>query len=250
MWEILYGVHPVLEALRAERRRFKEIYISKKRRVKKEVAEIIRIAHAKDIPIKYRDNTYFNTTLESVVHQGVMARVDRYPLVDLSIILKRYRVENALPFILVLDGITDPQNLGSIIRTGVAAGIHGIVIPKDRSASPTPAVSKVSAGAMEHIMIARVTNITSTLKRLKKEGLWIVGADANAEQSIYGTDLKIGLALVLGGEEKGVRPLVKKTCDLIISIPQQETVSSLNVAIAGAIIIFEIIRQREGHRSF
>jgi len=239
----------VLEALRAERRRFKEIYVSRKRQVRKEIADIIRIAESKDIPLKYRDDTYFDTILEPVVHQGVAARVNRYPFVDLSLISRKYRTDDAVPLILVLDGVTDPQNLGSLIRTGLAAGVHGIVLPKNRSASPTPAVSKASAGALEHIMIARVANITLTLRQFKKEGLWIVGADANAEQSIYGADLRVGLALVLGGEEKGVRPLVKKTCDFLISVPQQKIVSSLNVAIAGAVIMFEIVRQRKENRA-
>ncbi len=144
----------------------------------------------------------------------------------------------------MLDNIQDPQNLGAIIRTALCVGIHGVVVPKDRSASPTPAVSRASAGALEHIRLVRVTNLVQTIKHCKSRGLWVMGLQQNAVQSIYAADLSGSIAIVLGGEQKGIRRLVEKNCDFMVSIPQLGTLNSLNASAAGAVAMYEAFRQR------
>lgn len=145
---------------------------------------------------------------------------------------------------LILDSIEDPQNLGSLIRTANSAGVHGVIIPKDRASSVTPTVVKTSAGATEHTMISQVTNIAQTIEMLKKQGIWVIGIEGDAKQSIYKTDFNIDVAIVIGGEGKGIRRLVKEKCDFLASIPMNGQVSSLNAGVAGAIAMFEVLRQR------
>ena len=147
-------------------------------------------------------------------------------------------------FILILDQVVDTHNLGALIRTAVCAGVQAVILPKDRSALPTPAVSKASAGAMEHMKIVQVVNIVNTIKELKQEGLWIAGLDSEGEKSVFDADFTIPTALVIGGEEKGIRPLVKKHCDFLVSIPQKGPIDSLNASVAGAIVMVEVLRQR------
>jgi 23S rRNA (guanosine2251-2'-O)-methyltransferase len=149
------------------------------------------------------------------------------------------------PFLLLLDNIMDPHNLGALIRTALCVGIDGVIIPKDRSAQPSPTVSKASAGALEHISLSRVTNMVDTIKMLKKNGLWIAGMDKMSTESIFTCDLKGFNAIVIGGEGKGVRPLVKKHCDILLSIPQIGPLDSLNASVAGAVAMYEIFRQRQ-----
>jgi 23S rRNA (guanosine2251-2'-O)-methyltransferase len=145
----------------------------------------------------------------------------------------------------MLDNIVDPQNLGAIIRTALCAGVDGVILPKDRCASPTPAVSKASAGALEHLRLSRVTNLVQTIKICKNRGLWTIGLLKDAEQSIYTGDLSGSIAMVLGGEQKGLRPLVRKNCDFLFSIPQQGPLDSLNASAAAAIAMYEAWRQRQ-----
>jgi 23S rRNA (guanosine2251-2'-O)-methyltransferase len=147
-------------------------------------------------------------------------------------------------FLLMLDNIQDPQNLGAIIRTALCVGIHGVIVPKDRSAPPTPAVSRASCGALEHIRLVRVTNLVQTIKHCKNSGLWVLGLQKDAAQLIYASDLSGSIALVLGGEQKGIRRLVKKHCDFLVSIPQQGAFNSLNASVAAAVAMYEAFRQR------
>lgn len=243
MSDLLYGIHPVHEALVAGRRAFKKLHVSKGRRTKG-IQGLLERAQAEGIPIQYREPGYFRSLLGGSVHQGVAARVSGYPLVDIGAILKKAEADNELPIVLALDGIVDPQNLGSLLRTSLAMGIHGIILAKDRSAPLSPSVSKASAGAMEHMLIARVPNLVAALKGLKKAGLWVVGADVGSEQRVNEADFNVGLVLVIGGEGKGIRPLVRKTCDYLVSVPQKKLLDSLNAAVAGAIVMYEIVRQR------
>jgi 23S rRNA (guanosine2251-2'-O)-methyltransferase len=148
-------------------------------------------------------------------------------------------------FLLMLDNIVDPQNLGALIRTALCVGIDGVILPKDNCAPPTPAVSRASAGALEHIKLSRVTNLVQTIKLCKNRGLWIMGLLKDAEQSIYAGDLTGSIAMVLGGEQKGLRPLVRKKCDFLFSIPQQGPIDSLNASAAGAVTMYEAWRQRQ-----
>ena len=172
------------------------------------------------------------------------AKVSAYPWGTVDDILASRSAAWKDPFVLILDQIVDPQNLGALTRTAHCAGVHGIVIPKDRSAPPSAAVSKASAGALEHICLARVANLVGTIKVLKKAGLWIAGADRGGHHDLFVVDLKGPLALVIGGEEKGLRPLVKKQCDLMVAIPQTGPIGSLNASVAAAVIMYEIFRQR------
>jgi 23S rRNA (guanosine2251-2'-O)-methyltransferase len=173
-----------------------------------------------------------------------MARVTAYPLADTADLLGTVLSGTRPPFFLLLDQIVDPHNLGAIIRTGLCAGIDGVIIPKDRSAYPTPAVSRISAGALEYMRVAQVNNMVRFVRALKDQDVWIVGLDQNAGQPIYGTDLTGAVGLVVGGEEKGIRPLVKRNCDFLISIPQCGPVGSLNASVAAAIAMYELYRQR------
>jgi len=243
MSDLLYGIHPVYEALAAGRRKFKTLYISKRRKTKG-IQGLLERAQAEGIPIQYREQDYFRSLLGGSVHQGVAARAGDYPLVDIGAILRKAETDARLPIVLALDGIVDPQNLGSLIRTALAMGAHGIILAKDRSAHLSPSVSKASAGAMEHTLIARVPNLVAALKELKGAGLWVVGAHVGSDQRVDEADFNLGLVLVIGGEEKGIRPLVRKTCDYLVSVPQENVVDSLNAAVAGAIIMYEVVRQR------
>ena len=180
----------------------------------------------------------------AVSPQGVAAKVDAYPLVDVADLLAAAESSDRPPFLLLLDHIVDPHNLGAIIRTAVCAGIDAVIIPKDRSAYPSPTVSKVSAGALEYMRVTQVNNLVRFVKTLKDLGFWTVGVDQNAGQSVYKTDLAGAVSLVIGGEEKGIRTLVKQNCDFLVSIPQTAKVGSLNASVAGAIVMYESYRQR------
>ncbi|MDL1978514.1 MAG: 23S rRNA (guanosine(2251)-2'-O)-methyltransferase RlmB [Deltaproteobacteria bacterium] len=242
MSELIYGIHSVIEALKAGRRAFERIYVAEGRTPKR-VALIIDLAAARGITVQSGRSSVFES-LSGQIHQGIAAEVSAYPLADLSAILHRSEADARPAFILVVDHVVDPQNLGSIIRTALAAGVHGIILPKVRAASPSPTVSRTSSGGMEHALIACVTNISEVLKRLKTKGLWIVGMVIGSSTDIYSVDLTADIALVVGNEENGIRPLVRKQCDFLVSIPQTDAVGSLNAAVAGAIALYEVVRQR------
>jgi 23S rRNA (guanosine2251-2'-O)-methyltransferase len=241
--EILYGFHPVYEALRAGRRTFHEIYISKQPRARR-IERIRSAADRKNIRLNEASPAKLQSIGGSVSHQGVMARVTAYPLADTADLLARVLSGARSPFFLLLDQIVDPHNLGAIMRTALCAGIDAVIIPKDRSAYPTPAVSRISAGALEYMLVAQVNNMVRFVKTLKDQDVWIVGLDQRAGQPLYGTDLTGAVGLVVGGEEKGIRPLVKRNCDFLISIPQCGPVGSLNASVAAAIAMYESHRQR------
>jgi 23S rRNA (guanosine2251-2'-O)-methyltransferase len=241
--EILYGFHPVYEALRASRRTFYEIYILKQTRAQR-IKYIKSAAARKGLPLKEVNASTLQTIAGGVSHQGIAAKVTPYPLSDVDDILKFAVSDNRPPFIILLDNIVDPHNLGAIIRTAVCVGVDGVIIPKDRSAFPTPAVSKISTGALEYMRLAQVNNMVRMVNFLKDQGVWILGLDQNADQSIFTADLTGAIGIIVGGEEKGIRPLVKKNCDYRISIPQTGPVSSLNASVAGAIVMYESYRQR------
>jgi 23S rRNA (guanosine2251-2'-O)-methyltransferase len=241
--EILYGFHPVYEALRAGRRTFHEIYISKQTPTKR-IRQITSAAARKHLQIKEVSTARLQTLAGAVSAQGVAAKVTAYPLVDVADLLEAAESGNHPPLLLLLDHIVDPHNLGAIIRTAVCAGIDAVVIPKDRSAYPSAAVSKVSAGALEYMRVTQVNNIVRFVKILKDQDFWIVGLDQNSGRSVYKTDLTGAVGLVIGGEEKGIRSLVKQNCDFLVSIPQTAKVGSLNASVAGAIVMYESYRQR------
>jgi len=245
---ILYGIHPVEEALLAGRRKILKIYMSNRRSSR--IAKIVDRAESSRIPVEIISVDRLCSLAATGSHQGVGAEVEGFPFSDPG----RIMAAGGSGLVLILDGLMDPRNVGALIRTALCVGVTGVILPKDRSVFVTPAVSMASAGALEHIRLARVTNISGILKQLKSTGVWVAGLDPSAEQSIFEADLRIPLALVVGSEEKGIRPLVKKTCDFLVSISQQGRVDSLNVSVAGAVALYETFRQRQamtgktGHR--
>jgi 23S rRNA (guanosine2251-2'-O)-methyltransferase len=241
--ELLYGIHPVFEALAAGRRRVYEVYLDKEKKSGR-LAQIASMAEARGVLIKSIAPGDFKALTGTIGHQGAAAAASPYPQVTVQEMLQTVQGEDGKQFLLMLDNIQDPQNLGAIIRTALCVGIQGVIVPKDRSAPPTPAVSKASAGALEHIRLVRVTNLVQTIKHCKTSGLWIMGLQKDAAQSIYDADLSGSIALVLGGEQKGIRRLVKKNCDFLVSIPQQEALNSLNASVAAAVAMYEAFRQR------
>lgn len=241
--ELLYGIHPVLETLAAGRRRVYEVYLDKEKKSRR-LTQIKSIADTRGVFNTNIGSGNFKALADTIGHQGAIAVVSPYPLETVQDILHTDRGKDPKNFVLMLDNIQDPQNLGAIIRTALCVGIDGVVVPKDRSASPTPAVSKASAGALEHIHLVRITNLVQTIKHCKSRGLWVMGLQQNATQSIYAADLSGPIAIVLGGEQKGMRRLVEKNCDFLVSIPQRGTLNSLNVSAAAAVAMYEAFRQR------
>jgi len=234
----------VIEAFKAGRRTFFKVYIAKDK-VSKRLDTVVSLAESLKIPVEKITASQLTSMTGTDLHQRVGARVSPYNLVHTPDVFSKIQPDKENLFLLLLDNVVDPNNLGAIIRTALCFGIDKIFIPKDRSASPTPTVSKASAGALEHVSLSRVTNMTNTIKMLKEKGLWIAGMDKDAGRSIFSVDLTGPLAVVIGGEEKGIRPLVKKHCDFLISIPQKEQIDSLNASVAGAIVMYEGFRQRE-----
>lgn len=231
----------MIEALKAKRA-IKKIYI-KKGEKRGAIHQIIDLAKQKNIEIQEIDDKVLQEKAKTRSHQGVIAVAHPKDYVSVQEILKFAREKNESPFIIVLNEITDPQNLGSIIRTAEGLSAHGIIIPKHRACGITPAVIKVSQGAAEHILIARVTNIADTLDKLKEEGLWVMGADGSGKD-YFRANLTGPIALVIGGEDKGLGKRVKEKCDALIRIPMRGKITSLNAAIATAVLGYDILRQR------
>ncbi len=241
--ELLYGLHPVAEALAAGRRRFMEAVVADSRPSRRLEAILGRLEGA-GVAVQKRPSAQLSAMVGTDFHQGVVARVSAYPVKFLAAAADLPPPSGRNSFLLLLDGIVDPQNLGALIRTAVCAGVDAVILPRDRAAAPTPAVSRASAGAMEHAHIALVTNMARTIGMLKADGIWIAGLDREGRQSLYDADLTGPLALVVGGEGRGVRPLVLKNCDFLLSIPQRGPIDSLNASAAGAVALYEAFRQR------
>jgi len=241
--KVIYGINPVLEALRAERQILHKILIAEGRGGSP-VQTLRQLAREKGIPVQVRPKEALSKLVGTDHHQGIVGLRSEFlyaSFEDLRQVIQS-SLRNAL--VLILDGIEDPQNLGSLIRTAEACGVQAVIIPKDRAVGVTPAVIKASAGAAAHIPVVRVTNLATTLEELKREGFWIVGADARGEKNLYEMNFDMNVGLVIGSEGKGIRPLVLKKCDYTVSIPRKGKISSLNAAVAGAIILFEILRQQ------
>ena len=243
--EKLFGKQPVLEALKANKRQIKKIYL-KREKQDKEIKQVYDLARRYKIKIKEVHNRKaLDNLVKNTSHQGIVALVSPKRYIDINNLLNKSIKKNSQSFLLALDGIEDPRNLGSIIRTAETINVHGIIIPKHRAAHLNNVVAKTSAGAIEYIDISLVNNLASCLDLAKKkENLWIVGIDADAPVSIWETDLKRPLVLIIGGEGRGIRPLIKKKCDILASIPMQGKISSLNASVAAALSMYEIMRQR------
>ena len=202
------------------------------------------MARRRKIVIVEKDKKDMEKIANNKNYQGVIAFVPPFSYCEIEDILEYAKGKNEEPFVLILDGIEDPHNLGAIIRTAETAGMHGIIIPKRRSASVNSTVSKVSSGAVEYMKIARVTNITDAIDKLKKEGLWICGTDINTDKNYYNQDLTGPIGIVIGNEGKGISDKVKKNCDFLVKIPMMGRVTSLNASVSTGIIIYETLKQR------
>ena len=207
----LYGIHPVLEALKKRPKAFKNIMLSRKEG--KTLEPILALASRAKINVCHEVPEKIAKLSESDSHQGVVAEVEPYPFEELSTLVSKVKRGDGKIFFLVLDSIQDPHNFGALIRSALCSGVQAVIFPKDRSAQLTGTVAKSSAGAIEHMQFCRVVNIASALDALKKEGVWIAGAFADSKETLYSVDFDMDLALVLGNEEKGVRPLIRKKCD-------------------------------------
>ena len=208
------------------------------------INKILAIAKEKRIIVVEKDKKQMEDMAQEENYQGVIAIVPPFEYAEIEDILNVAKEKQEDPFVLILDGIEDPHNLGSIIRTAETAGVHGIIIPKRRAASVNSTVNKTSAGAVEHMKIARVTNISDTIEELKQAGLWICGTDINTEKYYYNQDLTGPLGIVIGNEGKGISEKVKKNCDFNVKIPMKGKVTSLNAAVSSGIIVYEAVKQR------
>jgi len=242
----IYGINAVSEALKARGRAFEWVGMAKERhdlRLQRLVEACRRLA----VPVRFLQRTELDRMAGNASHQGVVAVTSAKQYSDLDDVVGAKRGQHSL--VVVLDGVEDPHNLGAILRTADAAGADGIVIPERRAASVTGTVTKASAGASEHLPIAKVTNIARTVEELKERNLWTVGLDQRASQTYDALDYNMDCALVLGAEGKGLHDLVKRKCDFLVSIPMLGKVSSLNVSVAAAVVLYEIVRQRRARDS-
>lgn len=232
----VYGVNPVREALRAGVPAGKLLLARQKG-----VGEILELAERRGVRVEVVRRSELSSLLSGIPHQGVALWLEDFPYADLEDVLQG----EGEPFIVVLDGIEDPRNFGAIVRTAEASGVWGVIIPKRRAVGVTGVVAKASAGAVFHLPIARVSNIAQAMRKLKQKGIWFIGAEAGAGESIYDLDLRGPLALVIGSEGKGIRPLVRRECDFLVSIPMKGRINSLNASVAAAVLMYEVLRQRE-----
>ncbi len=240
---VLFGYHPVREALLAHRRRIDRVYIGQGKGASRREA-IADIAKSAGIDVQWVAPQQITAMVGHPRHQDVCAQTGPYPIASLDHLLPAGSQSSAPAWLLLLDRVVDPQNMGAMARTAHCAGVQGLILPKDRSAPPSATASKASAGALEHMPVAYVTNLVDAIKRMKQHGIWVAGADRDGERTLFEADLSGPLALVIGGEEKGLRPLVRKHCDFTVSIPQTGPVGSLNASAAAAVIIYESYRQR------
>jgi 23S rRNA (guanosine2251-2'-O)-methyltransferase len=241
--DILFGVHPVLELLRSGTRSLDKVYILRGRGSKL-ISEIIQLARARGVTIHFESRVHLDRLSSQEKHQGVVALVSAKAYHSPESFLDVARLRNQPPLILLLDGIEDPRNLGAIIRTADAVGVHGIILPRHHAVGLTGAVVKASAGALEHMAVARVTNLSRTVEDLKKQGLWIVGLEPTATESYTTIDYKGPAGIVIGAESRGIREGLLKHCDYRVSIPMRGRVESLNVSVAAALVLYEVLRQR------
>jgi 23S rRNA (guanosine2251-2'-O)-methyltransferase len=245
--ERLNGIHAVREALLAGRT-LQMVLVARGRHGER-LEEIVRLARRQGVPVRFEDRVQLDRAAGTRDHQGVAAVVAARGAILLEDLLARKTGSCAPGPLVLLDGVEDPQNLGAIIRTALAAGAAGMVIPERRAAGLTESTARVSAGAIEHLPVARVTNLARAMVQLKEAGYWMVGLDERAERRHTDVDLTGSVALVLGGEGKGLHELVRERCDFLVSIPTAGPIRSLNVSVAAGIALFEMVRQRAaGHQ--
>jgi 23S rRNA (guanosine2251-2'-O)-methyltransferase len=239
----IIGIKPVLEALKAGRP-VSRLLVSDQRRQDRDVQTILRLARECGTEVRFANREALNREAPGTNHQGIIAIAAAKQYATLDAILASPAQQGKAPLFLVLDGVEDPRNLGAILRTADAAGVHGVIIPERRATGLTETVAKAAAGAVEHVPVVKVVNIVNTLEELKKAGVWVAGAEAGGETVYWEADFVRPTALVLGGEDRGVRRLVRERCDYLVSLPLLGRISSLNVSVAAGILLYEALRQR------
>ncbi len=239
--ELLYGLHAVREALRARSRPLQRILVL---RTDRQFEDVIRLARSQQVPVHVEPRPALDRLVPDGKHQGIIGFIAAKSYVGQEDILAVARMRHEPPLVVILDGVEDPHNLGAVLRTAEAAGVHGVFVPERRSAALTATVAKASAGALDYLLVGRVANLSRLIEQLQAEGLWVYGLDAAAPKQVTDLDLQGPTALVLGGEGRGIRPGVLDKCDERARIPMRGRVASLNVSAAAAIALFEAVRQR------
>ena len=240
--DLILGRNAVIEALKSDRT-IECLYVSKGD-LEGSIKVALGLAKDKGVVVKEADRRKLDVMCEGLNHQGIVAKVTPFKYCEVSDILEVAERKNEKPFIVILDEIEDPHNLGSIIRTAELCGVHGIIIPKRRNVGVTSTVYKCSAGAIEHMKIAKVTNINATIDILKEKGIWIYGADIEGKDFSYNTNFSGACALIIGSEGKGISSLTLKKCDLLVKIPMIGKINSLNASVAGGIMMYEVLKGR------
>jgi 23S rRNA (guanosine2251-2'-O)-methyltransferase len=241
--EYLAGKHPVLEAMKAGRS-LNKIFLSNQAQ-RHLIQPIMEEAKARGIVVQQVDKRKLDQLVPDLQHQGVVAQAAAVSYAEVDDLLALAAERGEPPLIILLDEVEDPHNLGSVLRTADCTGVHGVIIPKRRSAGLTAVVAKTSAGAVEYVRVARVANLVQTMEKLKAAGLWIAGADAGAKDGFYETNLTGPLAIVIGNEGQGLSRLVRERCDFILSLPMFGKINSLNASVAAGVILYEVVRQRQ-----
>jgi 23S rRNA (guanosine2251-2'-O)-methyltransferase len=244
MSDVVYGVNPVREALAGSQRKPLELFVARDGRSAR-VDEVLQEATRREVPVRHRERKDLDKLAGHGHHQGLVLMVEPFVYAEFEDLLQRWRDSGDPGFFLVLDGLTDPHNVGAVLRSAEAAGCHGVITAKDRACPITPVVDRAAAGALAHLPLCQVTNISRTLEQLKEENCWIFGlAGEEGATPLFQADLSGDLVLVVGSEGNGLRPNVRKHCDVLLGIPMRGEVSSLNASVAAAIAMFEVVRRR------
>lgn len=243
MKETIWGRNAVYEALRANRREVYKLLVAEGVQERGHLTDAIRLAQERSIPVQRVKRPSLDRITDS--HQGILAEVSGYPYVEIDDMLDLARQRNESPLILLLDVIQNPQNLGTLLRTAEAVGVHGVIIPQRRGVDVTQAVVNASSGASEHVLVAQAVNLVVAITELKEYEIWITGLDNLPEaRPLERADLRGAIGLVVGNEGEGMRRLVRESCDFLVKLPMRGQVDSLNAAVAGSIVLYEILRQR------
>nr|WP_123043778.1 23S rRNA (guanosine(2251)-2'-O)-methyltransferase RlmB [Cohnella candidum]AYQ75698.1 23S rRNA (guanosine(2251)-2'-O)-methyltransferase RlmB [Cohnella candidum] len=237
------GKHPVLEALKSGRA-LNKIWLSEQSQ-RSHIAPILEEAKAKGVVVQFADKRKLDQLVPNLPHQGVVAQAAAVSYYEVDELLARASEKGEPPLLVLLDEVEDPHNLGSVLRTADCTGVHGVIVPKRRSASLTAVVAKTSAGAVEYVPVARVSNLVQTIEKLKEAGVWVAGAAGEAPGDVYRANLTGPLAIVIGNEGRGLSRLVRESCDFLVSLPMLGRINSLNASVAAGVILYEALRQRK-----
>jgi 23S rRNA (guanosine2251-2'-O)-methyltransferase len=240
--EWIFGKHAIREALRSEHQ-LQKVFLAEGLS-QQDRAEMIKALQSQQVPYQWVPRSRLDQLASGGNHQGIVAQMAAYSYAQLEDCFERAQERGEEPFFLILDGIEDPHNLGSILRTADASGVHGVIIPKRRAVGLTPIVAKTSAGAIAHVPVVRVPNLNQLVEKLKQQGLWIVGSDGAAQQLYHLVAYDGPVGLVIGNEGSGIRPSLKKKCDYLVRLPMRGEIQSLNASVAAGVLMYEVLRSR------